>query len=220
MAGFFDDLISEYGKSAAGGKALPARDFEELNGAVRDTRAFDASLRQFRPDYAGNPLTGRVENWIQSVKSDFGTPGQRDWWAAQQASDNVIRNQLFGSALTGTEKAAWEETTVNPSMDPTEVQRNLMRRRATLQEGLKRRVAYLKANGYDPKVIDDVLGDTLKSAGFSVEEGAQQFPGLPSVQRLSRAADRMKPAAAAPQTQRKPMSPARPKTGVVDWNDL
>lgn len=193
------------GGTASAPKPLPRADFEELNNAVRDTRGFIDATRQFRPDYGGN-LLGDVENWAQSLNSDIGTPGQRDWWAAQKASDNIMRNALFGASLTGTEKASWEGTTVNPRMDPKEIERNLMRRRGLLQEGLKRRVAYLRANGYDPKAIDAVLGDTLKSAGFSVEEGANQFPGLPGIPRaaLATSAPAPKPRAALankPKTQ-------------------
>lgn len=189
MAGMFDDLIAEYGKSKSGGKALPRADFEELDNAVRDTRGFADARRQFREDYGGNVL-GDVENWAQSLNGGIGTPGQRDWWAAQQSSDNIMRNALFGASLTGTEKASWEATTVNPRMDAAEIERNMTRRSGLLQEGLKRRVAYLKANGYDPAAIDATLGDTLKGAGFSVEEGANQFPGLPSAEKLGRLANR------------------------------
>lgn len=113
----------------------------------------------FEDGYAGNTVTGGLENTIQSVASGFGTPGQRDWWANFRSTDNLIRNELFGSALTDTEKAAYVATTISERMDPKEVKANLDRRVEIVRKALARRVAGLKANKYDPEAVDAYLGE-------------------------------------------------------------
>ena len=154
-----------------GGPADPARPSaprpmsdstaKQLEDQVELTLGMQRHLNNFSPYFAGNPLTGGLESSIQGAFSSFGTPGQRAWWADFQATDNLIRNSLFGATLTQNEKVAYDRTTVNPSMDPAEVRRNLEQRAEILLDALRRRTNYLRASGYRPEQIDASLGDAL-----------------------------------------------------------
>lgn len=133
-----------------------AKRYEEEVGAFA---SLDRAIGGFKDEYAGNTVTGGLENTIQNRFSGFGSPGQAQWWADMTATDNVLRNALFGASLTAGEKSAYEKTTISPSMDPKQVRDNLMRRREIAQQVLARRTNFLKANGYDPDSVDALAGE-------------------------------------------------------------
>lgn len=151
------DRYVDMGIVKAPGRSLPesaAKRYEEDLGVYG---ALKRAKEGFQPDYAGN-IAGDVENWAQAL-FDVGTPGQRDWWADFRSADNLIRNQLFGSALTAHEKAAYNATTINPRMSPKEVQKNLERRYGIVKDAMKRRTDFLKKNKYDPAAVDALAGE-------------------------------------------------------------
>lgn len=73
--------------------------------------------------------------------------GQADWWQSMESFDNIIRNEFFGASLTPGEQAAWERTTVTPTMDPARVKANLKRRKGILRGSLNRKLNAYRANG-------------------------------------------------------------------------
>lgn len=131
---------------------------------ARDT--LGSALSTFRPDYGGHWVLGDRANDLQAI-AGTGPAGMREWWARIYSMDNTVRNQLFGSALTATEQAAWERTTVSPKMRPEAIQANLRQRKAILDKALARRENFLKKNGYDPDAVDALfapLGGATASA--------------------------------------------------------
>lgn len=98
-----------------------------------------------------------------------GTPGQRDWWASFRSFDNQVRNQLFGSALTAQEKAAYEATTISERMAPAEIRKNLKTRLDIVNKALTRQQRFMKKNGFDGEAVDalfsaDVLNEPAAPA--------------------------------------------------------
>lgn len=153
----------------------------ETNVSIRDglMRAVDG----FRNDYAGNTVTGGLENTLQGV---FGTgsPGQRDWWADFRSLDNQIRNDLFGAALTAPEKKAYEATTISERMKPAQVRKNLQRRLQIVKGALARQQNFLKKNGYETEAVDALFAtDALDGQDVapvrvrSVQEAMKLAPG-------------------------------------------
>ncbi len=72
----------------------------------------------FDDNFAGQPLgLGELRN---SIGRTFGGGPQQqaEWWQDYQTKKNITRNNLFGSALTATEKGEFEKADINPSMDP------------------------------------------------------------------------------------------------------
>lgn len=163
------DRLVDMGIVKEAGRSIPdsaAKRYEE------DLGIFGALKRAkggFQDDYAGNTWTGEAENYAQALFSGVGTPGQRDWWADFRSTDNLIRNQLFGSALTEHERKAYEGTTIKPSMDPKEVKRNLDRRYSIVRGALKRRTDFMKKNGYNPRAVDALAGEFMQD--FMEQQG-------------------------------------------------
>lgn len=141
-----------------------------------------ASLKQaalgFEDDFGGNTLTGEVENWAQAVSPwPVGTPGQRDWWSAFREADNVIRNQLFGSALTESEKQAYAQTTISPRMRPDEIRKNIVRRAEIIRGATERRIDRYRAAGFNESEIEALAGEYSSDFGLGQprEQRAQPF---------------------------------------------
>ena len=153
-----------------GGKPIPQWAEKKYSPQVETFAGLSSSLNGFKDEYGGNTFTGGLENTIQGAISGFGSDGQRDWWATFKSNDNQIRNKLFGSALTDTEKKAYESTTISPSMDPKEIRRNLATRRGIVQKALQRTTKFLRAQGYSGDAISALAGE------YAPELGATEAP--------------------------------------------
>lgn len=162
------------------GRPVPGETEKRVAGAVSIRDTLNRALSTFRDDFAGNTLTGGLENTLQGWLGT-GTPGQRDWWSDFRAVDNQIRNDLFGSALTATEKKAYEETTISERMQPAEIRRNLQRRARIIQSALARQQNFLKKNGYDSEAVDALYAaDPLSTPPVrvrSIQEAQKLAPG-------------------------------------------
>jgi hypothetical protein len=156
-----------------GGKAIPQWAEKKYSPQVETYAGLTNALNGFKDDFGGNTVTGGLENTIQGLYSGFGSEGQRDWWASFKSNDNQIRNKLFGSALTDTEKAAYEATTISPSMDPKEIRRNLTTRRGLVQKALQRSTKFLQAQGYNGDSISALAGEYAPELGATTAPDAR-----------------------------------------------
>jgi hypothetical protein len=138
-------------------RPLPEGARVKLESNVGAYEAFRDSGANFSDDFAGN-LLGDAENWVQGLASGLGTPGQRQWWSRFYSADQQIRNDLYGAALTATEKAAYDRTTINPRMDPKEIRTNLAERAEIVRKALGRQIGTYRANKYEPEAIDAAAG--------------------------------------------------------------
>ena len=99
------------------------------------------------------------------------------WWQGYDRYKNVIRNDLYGSALTPSEQAAFEKADITPGMDPEQIKKNLVTQKEVVQNGLKRKANAMIASGYDPKVIAQSYGVDLKELGVTAT--GRRDPGSP-----------------------------------------
>ena len=140
------------------GVPLPKDERADLSDGVSALSTLSGLLSTYRPEYGGN-IAGGIENTLQSLDAGLGTPGQREWWANMKRMDAVQRNLLFGASLTAGEKAAWEETTVQPRMSPEIIKQNLAKRALVAQGALARLRDSNIAAGYSPRQIEVLVGD-------------------------------------------------------------
>jgi hypothetical protein len=141
-------------------KTFPEGAANKLTEDVGQVEALSRALGGFQDDFAGSFLAG-AESALQGVGLDFGmaTPGQRNWWADFNSTDNIIRNKLFGSTLTDGEKAAYLATTIAPSSDPQIIKENLQKRLDIIKKATERRYNRYIAAGYNPAEVDATVGD-------------------------------------------------------------
>jgi hypothetical protein len=146
------------------GEALAGDDKTRL---ITDVDAYErlmSAINKFDPDYVGTVLDfpGRIENVIQArVNSDFGTPGQSDFWSEMNFLDLLSRNKYFGASLTPGEKASYAETTIAPGYTADTALANLKRRAETVRAGIQRNVRSLVEGGYRPAQVNAQLGQYL-----------------------------------------------------------
>lgn len=143
---------------------VPATVFEKVSKDVGNFVSLNTAASSFKDDYGGN-WAGGLENTAQALTPDFlgtvGTPGQREWWSAFKSTDNQIRNDLFGSALTANEKTSYEETTISPGMNPETIKANITRRADIIKAALSRQREFMIANGYKPEAVDALFAPIL-----------------------------------------------------------
>ena len=154
-------IIAQESAARRGGeKTFPEGAANKLTEDVGQVEALTRALNGFQDDFAGSFLAG-AESALQGVGLDFGmaTPGQRNWWADFNSTDNIIRNKLFGSTLTDGEKAAYLATTIAPSSDPQIIKENLQKRLDIIKKATERRYNRYIAAGYNPAEVDATVGD-------------------------------------------------------------
>lgn len=158
---------------------VPVTAEKDARGQVGQFTALQTARDTFEDDFGGN-LLGGAENVLQAISPvEVGTPGQREWWAAFKATDNMIRNDLFGAALTATEKAAYEATTVSPGMQPDIIKQNLTRRTQIIQDALTRQRDFMVKNGYRPEAVDAIFAPILQKQQTLAETAPKEDDASP-----------------------------------------
>lgn len=101
------------------------------------------------------------------------------WWQGYDRYKNVVRNELFGAALTANEQAAFERADIGPGMDPTTIRANLAQQTKILQDAMKRKAGALVSGGYSPEPIAKAYGLKLEDLGVdTTRRGAHPLPKI------------------------------------------
>lgn len=150
--------------------------FNNLTGFVKD----------FRDEYAGatyglgdaKNLMGRtLPDWAVDPKAQQGAM----YWQKYDRYKNVVRNELYGSALTPSEQRAFEQADVNNTMNPKVIRENLKTQQTIVETALKRRAAAMVSENFRPETIAKTYGmdvNDLQSfiSGSGGQRGGQSDP--------------------------------------------
>lgn len=102
------------------------------------------------------------------------------WWQNYDRYKNVVRNELFGAALTANEQAAFERADIGPGMDPAQIRANLTAQQSIIKNAMVRKAGALIAGGYQPEPIARAFGLDLKELGVNTtRRGAPPSPTSP-----------------------------------------
>lgn len=199
-AGFAADAVPAADGGAGGGAAAPARPAEGgaarirprgpqrvlsdqsrrvLSEAGAQASAFQDLTNTFRDDYGGfvSDWMGEAANTVQRRLP--GEAPRADWWAQYQEQKNIIRNRLFGSALTATEKAEFDRAAISPGQSPETIRNNLERQRRAALSAARRLGLSLREAGYNRREIEAALGMEIPdppAAGGARPGGADRPP--------------------------------------------
>jgi hypothetical protein len=128
---------------------------------VRLTDGFNDSFGGYRSETVGDVANLAARNL------GIGNKEGATWWQDYQGRKNLVRNQLFGSALTATEKAEFDKANINPGMTPDAIRKNLeLQKAATQKAAAKMAGAYAKM-GYSAEQIEAALGIPLADLGIA-----------------------------------------------------
>ena len=117
---------------------------------------------------------GDFNNWLgrNAPAASEGDRGRATWWQDYQGYKNKVRHDLFGSALTATERTEFDKAIINPGMSPEAIKANLeLQRNAAERAAQKLANAYL-AQGYPPEQIEAAIGVPLADLGIAPPAGA------------------------------------------------
>lgn len=144
-------------------KSLPPAAINSLSEVGATAQDFSRLKSSFKEGFGGYgaSMLGEIANTYQrNIGGD--ETGRAQWWQDYQTQKNVIRNRLFGSALTATEKAEFDKAMINPGMTDDTIKKNLARQEAiALRAARKLAEAYTKGQ-YDPDQVEGALGMSLK----------------------------------------------------------
>lgn len=127
----------------------------------------------FRDNFAGygNSMIGGAAmlagRTLPNAVLPQGTEDAAKWWQEYDRYKNVIRNDLFGSALTATEKAAFEAADITPAMKPEIIKTNLAKQKGLIEAGLKRKAAAMVQSGYSADAVTSAFGMSPEQLGIA-----------------------------------------------------
>jgi hypothetical protein len=84
------------------------------------------------------------------------------WWQNYDRNRSTTRVELFGTALTATERQDWEAADINPGMTPETIKKNLAMQDAAAKRAASKLVNVYVKQGYDPEAIEAAVGYPLE----------------------------------------------------------
>jgi hypothetical protein len=121
----------------------------------------------FKPEYAGSigSVLQRKMGELAGGMAPQSTQDQTRWWADQAMFDELPkRHELFGSALTPTEKASWSAATISPGMSPEKIKERLAVRGKIYDAAQARMRGSVEAGGRSTKQFDAAVGAAAPAA--------------------------------------------------------
>jgi hypothetical protein len=148
---------------------------QEEGGKYADATRF---AETFKPEYAGHTILGEGPNVAGRILPEAvvgkSTAEGADWWQSYDRFKNLVRNELFGSALTAPEKAAFEKADINPRMDPERIKKNLALQKAITERGIRNKADAMISAGYKPETIAKAYGVDSRMLGGGASPAASQ----------------------------------------------
>ena len=117
-----------------------------------------------------NELNKAVPDWL----ANEGGKERAAWWQRNAAKDNIVRNSLFGSALSAQESANYESAVIHPGMSPESIRRNLAVQDELIRTGVMRRATSMMQQGYKPQAVLSAFGLTAQDFVSGGGGGGQQ----------------------------------------------
>lgn len=169
------------------GRPMSITDITKLTEEGQKYGDLTRFLETFKPEYAGY-MSGAVGNAAniagrvlpKSIVGEDVAAGS-SWWQGYDRYKNVVRNDLFGTALTASEQAAFDRADILPSMQPDQIKKNLAMQKAIVENGLKRKASAMVQAGYDPRAIGAAYGVDLGGLGVPTSKNAPS-PQQPQAQ--------------------------------------
>ncbi len=174
-------------------KSTPAIDYnlpktraerEKFEKGDTDAAALRNLQQSWKEEYLPPPLTGligggKIRNALANympILTDKNSEDAARWWKDyQRQAELVQRHEMFGSALTKSEQAAWEAANIDPSIADPETIKSALQKRANLAQKIaERQVFTALKNGYDPELIESNFGSTVDVQEM-IDDGGKKY---------------------------------------------
>lgn len=102
------------------------------------------------------PVVGRMTSFLanRGLPTTEAAEEARNWWSNFKSWENAARNAMFGSALTATEKAAWDATSINEDMQPDLVRDFMEQRRPIIEKKAAHAALQHMADGHNQDSLE------------------------------------------------------------------
>jgi hypothetical protein len=162
-------------ESALDGKPLPPKVITDLSEQSDQVSRSQRLQGNFKDNYAGFAFdtVGDAAIAISKRSNDPERKEFSQWWQDYQSYKNEIRNKLFGSALTATEKGEFDKAMVTPGMSPEIVKANLQRQAEIAQSAYNKLSGAYRKAGYSASTLDSL---TPANPSFGVKQDGAPAP--------------------------------------------
>lgn len=150
------------------GKVLSGSDVRKLTDKEGLAVGFAELTEAFKPEFAGTPGIAGAQNTLgkyQPLGIGKGYGEQSNWWQNYNDRKNVIRHELFGSALTAPEKAAFDAANVTEGMDPKQIATRLGQQRAAAARAYNKLKSNYGRAGYRVDQFEDISAPEAATPG-------------------------------------------------------
>ena len=132
-------------------KPIPTTTKKELDAHIDSMNNLNGLLTNFTDDMAGSKAV-RAQVFYNTLQGGWGDKKERaraNWWKDFRMFQEIpMRNKMFGSALTDTERKAWEDAQlIKPDSHPDDVRKALAGLRDAVNERQRRTIDQLHNEG-------------------------------------------------------------------------
>jgi hypothetical protein len=175
------DAARKAQQDAADGKPLPFQALTKLAGQSDGAVKQNDLLTNFKDNFVGYAFddAGRIAIAVAGKRSDPDSLRLSGWWQDYQDNINRIRNELFGAALTSTEKTEFDRAMVTPGMSPQAARANLQRQAAAALAAYNKIANSSIANGFSKTAIQ-FLAPSIEVAAPASRAAAPGAPAAPA----------------------------------------
>lgn len=171
------DLLKLQREAEGGaGDKMTGKMLDDFLGEAKVAKSYANLSSTFDPDYTGYTFDAIGDLKKLQAKAAPMSEFDRDltaWWMKYQEQVNAVRNDLFGSALTETEKNEFLKAMVTPGMDSEIAKRNLETQARILRNAYNTKVEVHRKQGWKVSGLEgqaDAAGATTTSSGdWSIE---------------------------------------------------
>jgi hypothetical protein len=154
------------GATATGATTLSSNESGGLGEIGAKYETLSRLENSFEDDFASfTKVGGQLQNLIGS-KTDIGDfDEQSAWWRDYQSFKNVVRNALFGGALTPGEATEFEKSDVVQGMNAKQIRENLKKQNGIVANAVSRMATPLAQAGKNRAQIDSAIGGKFYTVG-------------------------------------------------------
>jgi hypothetical protein len=169
----FDRKLQSAVDKAGSLTASQKKEVAEIQDEIRQHTGY---LETFKDSFSGPKAAIQAKLGGTFLNQDDPEAAETaEWWRNFRAGDNVIRNGLFGSALTAPEKAAWQATTVSPLSSPSQIRSAIAARQKIVQDKFDARMKLYTDGKVDapPSMSSVPGGSSLPKSTAKVDKATQ-----------------------------------------------
>lgn len=165
------------------GKAVAPGYRKELESGVSSLETILDLSNLFDKKHFGmlTDTTGRMRNWVgehvgHGVGADTDTV---NFWKQYDSMNNVVRNELFGAALTAQEQKLWDRSVINTGTAPDVAAKNLDQQVKLLRRAMERKARSAAVSYNSAEVYELAGGDYMRDRVNSYSPLSKQGEGKP-----------------------------------------